>query len=230
LALPPSGGAVTRILTRPPCHPAISILDARGTAHTLISTPSRWATTGRFSTLPRYRASKWRSAYADHPYHPTPMSERRDPSNPTTSFIRVGPNVDLPAMEEGVLDLWRRTNAFEESVSRRPADNEYIFYDGPPFPTGSPHFGNLLAGVIKDMVPRYWTMRGYRVERRFGWDTHGLPIEMDVENLHWSWGSGAQQRLGQKIDEAKLPGDHKSLLKQEVSKTAAFRSSFNSPS
>jgi isoleucyl-tRNA synthetase len=80
-----------------------------------------------------------------------------------------------------VLALWRDTDAFAESGRRRPADREYVFYDGPPFPTGSPHYGNLLAGVIKDMVPRYWTMRGYRVERRFGWDTHGLPIEMEVE-------------------------------------------------
>jgi isoleucyl-tRNA synthetase len=84
-------------------------------------------------------------------------------------------------MEQGILALWRETKAFEESIRRRPEDREYIFYDGPPFPTGSPHYGNLLAGVIKDMVPRYWTMRGYRVERRFGWDTHGLPIEMEVE-------------------------------------------------
>ncbi len=98
-----------------------------------------------------------------------------------TDFKRVEPAVDIPAMEESVLALWRETDAFAESVRRRPADNEYVFYDGPPFPTGSPHYGNLLAGVIKDMVPRYWTMRGYRVERRFGWDTHGLPIEMEVE-------------------------------------------------
>jgi isoleucyl-tRNA synthetase len=84
-------------------------------------------------------------------------------------------------MEQAVLALWRETDAFAESVRRRPVDREYVFYDGPPFPTGSPHYGNLLAGVIKDMVPRYWTMRGYRVERRFGWDTHGLPIEMEVE-------------------------------------------------
>ncbi len=80
-----------------------------------------------------------------------------------------------------MLALWRETDAFAESVRRRPADREYVFYDGPPFPTGSPHHGNLLAGVLKDMVPRYWTMRGFRVERRFGWDTHGLPIEMEVE-------------------------------------------------
>ncbi|HLF43672.1 MAG TPA: isoleucine--tRNA ligase [Acidimicrobiia bacterium] len=98
-----------------------------------------------------------------------------------TGFQRVDPAIDLPRLEEAVLALWRDTDAFAESVRRRPADREYVFYDGPPFPTGSPHYGNLLAGVIKDMVPRYWTMRGYRVERRFGWDTHGLPIEMEVE-------------------------------------------------
>jgi isoleucyl-tRNA synthetase len=98
-----------------------------------------------------------------------------------TGFQRVDPAVDLPRLEEAVLALWRATDAFAESVRRRPVDREYVFYDGPPFPNGSPHYGNLLAGVIKDMVPRYWTMRGYRVERRFGWDTHGLPIEMEVE-------------------------------------------------
>lgn len=108
------------------------------------------------------------------------MNEQESP-NRGGGFTRVDPTVDIPAMEEGILRLWRETKAFEESVLRRPADMEYIFYDGPPFPTGSPHYGNLLAGVIKDMVPRYWTMRGYRVERRFGWDTHGLPIEMEVE-------------------------------------------------
>ena len=100
---------------------------------------------------------------------------------PRKTFTRVEPSVDIPAMEMEILRLWRETDAFAESVERRPADREYVFYDGPPFPTGSPHYGNLLAGVIKDVVPRYWTMRGYRVERRFGWDTHGLPIEMEVE-------------------------------------------------
>ncbi len=109
-----------------------------------------------------------------------PTNEQESPTH-GTGFTRVDPAVDIPAMEKGILALWRDTKAFEESILRRPADHEYIFYDGPPFPTGSPHYGNLLAGVIKDMVPRYWTMRGYRVERRFGWDTHGLPIEMEVE-------------------------------------------------
>jgi isoleucyl-tRNA synthetase len=96
-------------------------------------------------------------------------------------FKRVAPQVDFPALETRILDLWDDGDAFQTSVQMRPADRSYTFYDGPPFPTGSPHYGNLLAGVIKDVVPRYWTMRGYRVERRFGWDTHGLPIEMEVE-------------------------------------------------
>ncbi len=111
------------------------------------------------------------------------LSNIRDTHLPAkeSAFQRVQPSVDIPALETGVLALWRATDAFAESVRRRPADREYVFYDGPPFPTGSPHYGNLLAGVIKDVVPRYWTMRGYRVERRFGWDTHGLPIEMEVE-------------------------------------------------
>ena len=98
-----------------------------------------------------------------------------------SDFTRVPPSVSFPDLENGVLELWDRLDAFAESVRIRPRDQEYVFYDGPPFPTGSPHFGTLLASVIKDMVPRYWTMRGYRVERRFGWDTHGLPIEMQVE-------------------------------------------------
>ena len=97
-------------------------------------------------------------------------------------FDRVSPDVSFPALEEQILNLWDRTDAFRESVRMRPEDNEFTFYDGPPFPTGSPHFGNLLAGVLKDIVPRYWTMRGHRVVRRFGWDTHGLPIELEVQD------------------------------------------------
>lgn len=100
---------------------------------------------------------------------------------PRSDFTRVLPSVSFPDLEKDVLELWDRLDAFAESVRMRPRNKEYVFYDGPPFPTGSPHYGTLLASVIKDMVPRYWTMRGYRVERRFGWDTHGLPIEMQVE-------------------------------------------------
>jgi len=98
-----------------------------------------------------------------------------------TPFRRVSPDVSFPAQEETILALWDRLDAFAVSVQSRPETSEFTFYDGPPFPTGSPHYGNLLAGVLKDIVPRYWTMRGHRVVRRFGWDTHGLPIELEVQ-------------------------------------------------
>mgnify|MGYP001338892344 FL=1 len=96
-------------------------------------------------------------------------------------FKRVNANIDLPSVESEISAYWDKINAFETSVENRKNDKTFRFYDGPPFPTGSPHYGNLLAGVIKDIVPRYWTMRGYYVERRFGWDVHGLPIEMEVQ-------------------------------------------------
>ena len=105
------------------------------------------------------------------------MTEQR------SDFRRAEPGVDIPALETGILDLWDEISAFERQVDLRPTDNEYIFYDGPPFANGSPHYGHILAGVIKDVVPRYWAMRWFRVERRFGWDTHGLPVEMEVEKL-----------------------------------------------
>ena len=97
------------------------------------------------------------------------------------AFRRVPPEVSFPEAEAAVLRLWDDIDAFTTSVEMRPPESEFTFYDGPPFPTGSPHYGTLLAGVLKDVVPRYWTMRGHRVVRRFGWDTHGLPIEMEVQ-------------------------------------------------
>ena len=112
------------------------------------------------------------------------------------AFRRVPSNVSFPALEEETLALWDRIDAFATSVEMRPLDSEYTFYDGPPFVTGSPHYGNLLAGVIKDIVPRYWTMRGHRVERRFGWDTHGLPIEMEVQKILGLSGPGEIREFG----------------------------------
>ncbi len=76
---------------------------------------------------------------------------------------------------------WKQDKTFEKSVENRPADNAYVFYDGPPFITGVPHHGTLLSSIVKDAVPRYWTMKGKRVERVWGWDTHGLPAENFVE-------------------------------------------------
>ncbi|MEM6931275.1 MAG: class I tRNA ligase family protein, partial [Myxococcota bacterium] len=97
------------------------------------------------------------------------------------TFPAVPRDPDFPAQEAKILELWDRIDAFARSVSRRDASKSFSFYDGPPFATGLPHYGHLVPGTIKDVVPRYWTMRGYRVERRFGWDTHGLPIEMLME-------------------------------------------------
>ena len=88
---------------------------------------------------------------------------------------------DFPALELEVLDYWCRDDTFRASIARRDGAAEYVFYDGPPFANGLPHYGHLLTGYVKDIVPRYRTMRGYKVERRFGWDTHGLPAELEVE-------------------------------------------------
>jgi len=89
----------------------------------------------------------------------------------------VSSKVSFPALEEAVLRFWDEADVFRRSLERRAGAPEYVFYDGPPFATGLPHYGHLLAGTIKDIVPRYHTMRGHYVERRFGWDCHGLPIE-----------------------------------------------------
>jgi isoleucyl-tRNA synthetase len=90
----------------------------------------------------------------------------------------------FPEIEERVLAYWAADDTFRASVENRPAgqngSNEFVFYDGPPFANGLPHYGHLLTGYVKDLVPRYQTMRGKRVERRFGWDTHGLPAELEA--------------------------------------------------
>ena len=103
--------------------------------------------------------------------------------DPAADGVAASP--DLPALERRVLDYWAADRTFEASVAQRPAGehgaNEYVFYDGPPFANGLPHYGHLFTGYVKDLVPRYQTMRGRRVERRFGWDCHGLPAEVEAE-------------------------------------------------
>ncbi|MGY4646002.1 isoleucine--tRNA ligase [Cellulomonas sp. URHB0016] len=94
---------------------------------------------------------------------------------------------DLPNLEADVLRFWESDGTFQASIDQRDAgehgSNEYVFYDGPPFANGLPHYGHLLTGYAKDVVPRYQTMRGHRVERRFGWDTHGLPAELEAQRV-----------------------------------------------
>lgn len=96
----------------------------------------------------------------------------------------VAPSPSFPAIEEDVLAYWRTDGTFRASIDNRgePCD-EFVFYDGPPFANGLPHYGHLLTGYVKDAVGRFQTQLGRRVERRFGWDTHGLPAELEAQRL-----------------------------------------------
>lgn len=84
-------------------------------------------------------------------------------------------------MEELILNFWKQNNIFQKSIDQRSGSAEFVFYDGPPFATGLPHYGHFVPGTIKDIIPRYKTMKGMKVERRFGWDCHGLPVEYEME-------------------------------------------------
>jgi len=111
------------------------------------------------------------------------------------SFKEIDAKMNLPKFEEEILDFWTKEKIFEKTLEKTKDKQIYSFYDGPPFATGTPHYGHLLASVMKDVVPRYWTMKGFYVERVWGWDCHGLPIEniaekelgythkKDIENL-----------------------------------------------
>ena len=96
-------------------------------------------------------------------------------------YTPVDPKKDFAAQEEEVLRFWQEHDTFKKSIDQRKGAQEYVFYDGPPFATGLPHFGHFIPSTIKDIVPRYKTMKGFRVERRFGWDCHGLPVENLIE-------------------------------------------------
>ncbi len=106
-----------------------------------------------------------------------PSNTRKAPYTP------VKPDVQIAKQEEGILDFWDQEKIFEQSLDPK-GKKTYSFYDGPPFATGLPHYGHLLAGVLKDVVPRYWTMKGYTVPRRFGWDCHGLPVEYEINKAN----------------------------------------------
>lgn len=96
-------------------------------------------------------------------------------------FDPIDPKQSFPALERAILQYWREEDMFRRSIANREGREEFSFYDGPPFATGLPHYGHLLAGTIKDVIPRYRTMRGNKVQRRFGWDCHGLPVENLIE-------------------------------------------------
>lgn len=105
-------------------------------------------------------------------------------------------STDFPKEEEAVLKRWKEIKAFETQVELSKGKQPYTFYDGPPFATGLPHYGHLLSSTIKDIIPRYWSMKGRYVERRFGWDTHGVPIEYEIDKKHGLSGKDAVAQMG----------------------------------
>ena len=110
------------------------------------------------------------------------MTENSAPVYPraATGERKVPTSVRFPEIEQRILKYWEADGTFKASIESRPDTDEFVFYDGPPFANGLPHYGHLLTGYVKDLVPRYQTMRGKRVDRRFGWDTHGLPAELSA--------------------------------------------------
>ncbi|WP_226345265.1 isoleucine--tRNA ligase [Agilicoccus flavus] len=130
------------------------------------------------------------STATENPAHPgsAPDGPPTEPDAATAPTVGAAFGVPasprFPQIERGVLDFWAADDTFRASIERRDPGtdgaNEFVFYDGPPFANGLPHYGHLLTGYVKDVVPRYQTMRGKRVERRFGWDTHGLPAELEA--------------------------------------------------
>lgn len=126
--------------------------------------------TQRMIFTPKGRLSFWSKPHINAPYRQSPMKLSKPPSH-----------MNFPKMEEEILAHWDKNDVFAKSVDEKEPKDTYAFYDGPPFATGLPHHGHLLAGTIKDVVPRYWTMQGKKIQRRFGWDCHGLPIEFETE-------------------------------------------------
>lgn len=114
----------------------------------------------------------------------------------SSRFSAFDQHKSLSDLEKEIIAYWKKEHIFKRSVDERPKDNEFVFFDGPPFATGVPHYGHILQGTIKDILPRYKTMKGYRVERRFGWDCHGVPVEFQVEKENKIGGKPGIEALG----------------------------------
>ena len=110
-------------------------------------------------------------------------------------------------MEREQLDFWQREKTFQKSLELTHRGKPYIFYDGPPFATGLPHHGHLVGGTLKDVIPRYWTMKGRYVERRFGWDCHGVPVEYEIDKKLGMHAVDAVKKLGVKGYNDECRGD-----------------------
>ena len=96
-------------------------------------------------------------------------------------YKKVDTNLNFLEREKEIIKYWEENNVFATSIEKNEGNEEFCFYDGPPTANGKPHIGHVLTRVIKDLVPRYKTMKGYKVLRKAGWDTHGLPVELEVE-------------------------------------------------
>ena len=117
------------------------------------------------------------------------MKDRIKPNEENFNFVDA---------EHHLLKFWTEEKIFKKSLEKNPSSNPYIFYDGPPFATGLPHHGHLVGSILKDAVPRYWTMKGKFVQRRFGWDCHGLPIEHEIDKSLGMSSADAVKQLGVK--------------------------------
>ena len=117
------------------------------------------------------------------------MTDNKDTNSESFSFVKA---------EHDVLDFWEKENVFQQSLEQSKDNPPYIFYDGPPFATGLPHHGHLVGSTLKDIIPRYYTMKGHYVQRRFGWDCHGLPIEHEIDKSLGMSASEAVEKLGMK--------------------------------
>ena len=95
-------------------------------------------------------------------------------------YEKVSTSLNFVEREKKIEKFWRENKIFEKSIEDRKGGESYTFFDGPPTANGKPHIGHVLTRVIKDMIPRYRTMKGYKVDRKAGWDTHGLPVELEV--------------------------------------------------
>ncbi len=110
-------------------------------------------------------------------------------------FQPVNSKVNFPEIEKKVLALWRENHIFEKSIEERKTAPKFIFYEGPPTANGNPGIHHVLSRVFKDVIPRYKTMKGYCVPRKAGWDTHGLPVELEVEKHAWFYWKGPDREL-----------------------------------
>ncbi len=117
---------------------------------------------------------------------------------PKNHFFVPNASDSINGMEQSTMHYWKEENVFQRTISTRAEWTHFAFYDGPPFATGLPHYGHILAGTIKDTIPRWKTMQGYRVPRRFGWDCHGVPVEFQVEKEHKIGGKPGIEAMGVK--------------------------------